>query len=76
MNPGSWCHADMQCEEQAHTAETEDLGTKRVYELFALSPLSWWCEWQLKALICAKCLTLVEHFLAPIDQLHRTPNAM
>lgn len=66
----------MQYEEQAHSAETEDLGTKRVYEYFALFPLSVWCEWQLKALICAKCLTLVEHFLAPIDQLHRTPNAM
>ena len=60
----------------AHTAETGDQGTKRVYEFFALFSLSVWCEWQLKALICAKCLTLVEHFLAPIDQLHRTPNAM
>lgn len=55
MNPGSRCHADMQYEEQAHSAETEDLGTKRVYEYFASFPLSVWCEWQLKALICAKC---------------------
>lgn len=55
MNPGSRCHAYMQFEEQAHSAETEDLGTKRMYEYFALFPLSVWCEWQLKALICAKC---------------------
>lgn len=48
------CIQYMQFEEQAHSAETEDLGTKRVYEYFALFPLSVWCEWQLKALICAK----------------------
>ena len=40
MNPGRRCHADMQFDEQAHSAEsqTEDLGTKRMYGYFALFP--------------------------------------
>jgi hypothetical protein len=60
----------------AHTAETGDQGTKRVYEFFALFSLSVWCEWQPKVLIYAKGFDAGGAILAPIDQLHRRPNAM